>query len=478
MRRLPKGQKNISGLHIAFTRAYVHLALMTHMQKTEMTPDETLSFLLETCKKAGASDADARFGRSMGENVSVLNGKLETIERDESAAVALRCFYGKSQANVSGTDLTREGLTILATRCAKMAKASPEDPYCGLVAPDMLAHHRPEFDLSGDADYSPDRLQAEALEAEAAALDVAGIAQVDSCTAGWGQSESWFAATNGFREHHAGGSSGIGLSAVAQKDGAMERDYASRSSRRRADRLSPYEIGKLAGERTIARLGPTKLSSRKAAIIYDKRISASLLSAFKSAISGPSIARGVSFLKDKLGEQVFAKGMSIIDDPFRPRGMGTRSSDGEGLPVQETALIADGVLTTWLLNSPSARQLGLQPNGFSSTAFGDPPGISTSNLYMAAGELSVEEMMQQTGEGLIVTSMFGPSINPNSGDYSVGVAGIWYEQGAPAYPVSEVTIAGDLPSMFARLIPASDLEFLSSQDAPSLLIEDMTIAGT
>lgn len=432
---------------------------------------------METCKRAGASDADASFRRSEGESVAVRDGKLETIERDESAGVALRCFYGLRQASVSGTDLSREGLTVLAERCAKMAEAAPEDPYCGLIDKTLLAKEVPEFDLSGDADNSPELLEREALEAEAAAMAVPGIKQVASCGTGWSRSERWVAATNGFSAYKTGGSSGVGLAAIAEKDGAMERDYASRSTRRRADRLSPAEIGKLAGTRTLERLGPTKLSSRTGNVIYDKRVSASLMGAFVNAISGPAIARGVSFLKDKLGTQVFASGINIIDDPFRARGMGTRGHDGEGMAVSQSHLIENGMLSNWLLNSTSARQLGLEPNGFGGTAFGDPPGIATSNLYIENGEKSPEALMAETGEGLLVTSMFGPSINPNSGDYSVGVSGMWYENGEMAYPVSEVTIAGDLPSMFARLVAANDLEFLGARDAPSLLVEGMTIAG-
>ena len=258
----------------------------------------------------------------------------------------------------------------------------------------------------------------------------------------------------------------------------MERDYDSWSVRFTKDRPSAAEIGITAGERTVSRLGARKLKTQKAAVLYDRRVSSGLLGAFLSAISGPSVARGVSFLKDRMGEQVFADGIHIIDDPFRPMGMGSRSHDGEGLPVRETHLIEDGRLTSWLLNSSSARQLGLEPNGFSALGFGDPPGVTTSNLYLKAGAKTPAELVRDAGKGLLVTDMFGPSINPNTGDYSVGVSGFWFEDGEIAYPVSEVTIAGDLPSMFARLIPASDLEFRGTRDAPSILIEDMSLAGS
>jgi PmbA protein len=392
--------------------------------------------------------------------------------------VSLRCLYGQRQASVSGADLDVDSLKALADRCAKMAEIAPEDPYCGIVPSSALASNIPEFDLTGDEDATPEHLEAEALEAEAAALSLSGIQQVSSCGAGWNRGRRWVAASNGFSAYRTGGGSSVGLAAVGEKDGAMETDSASRYSRRRIDRLAPAEIGKLAAERTLARLGATKVGSQTAPVIFDRRVSSSLLNAFIGAISGPAIARGVSFLKDQLGTCVFAEGVSIYDDPFRPRGLGTRGHDGEGLPVSKKALIENGTLTGWLLNSAAARQLNLEPNGFSGTSFGDPPGIATSNVYMEAGKQTPSELMQTTGKGLIVTSMFGPSINPNSGDYSVGVSGMWYENGEIAYPVSEVTIASDLPTMFARLIPANDLELLGSRDAPSLLIEGMTIAGS
>jgi PmbA protein len=258
----------------------------------------------------------------------------------------------------------------------------------------------------------------------------------------------------------------------------MERDYDSWSVRFTKDRPPADAIGRTAGERTIARLGARKIETQKSAVIFDRRVSDSLLGAFLGAISGPSVARGVSFLKDRMGTQVFARGIYLTDDPHRPLGMGSRAHDGEGLPVAQAHLIEDGRLTRWLLNTSTARQLGLAPNGFAGPGFGDPPGVSTSNVYLRPGNQSPGALAKSAGRGLLVTDMFGPSINPNTGDYSVGVAGFWFEGGEIAYPVSEVTVAGDLPSMFARLIPASDLELRSTRDAPSILIEDMNLAGS
>lgn len=447
------------------------------MTKTELSPESILSTLIETCTKAGASDADASFGRSDGVSVEVREGKLEGIERSESQGVALRCFFGQRQASVSGSDTSPEGLKTLAERCVAMAKVVPEDPYCGLAPADDLATDTPHIDLEGDGEIAADLMEREAIEAEAAALAVKGVKQVSGCGNGWSSSERWVAASNGFAAHKKSGSTGLGLAAVAEKDGAMERDYESRSVRRLEDRPSAVEIGTIAGERAVARLAPRKIKTQTGAVIYDRRLSAGLIGAFLSAISGPSVARGVSFLKDQLGEQVFAEGVNLVEDPFRARGMGSRVHDGEGRAVSRKNLIENGVLTRWLLNGASAKQLGLEPNGQASGGFGSPPGVGVSNAYLEAGDQTPEELMAAVGKGLLVADMFGPSINPNTGDYSVGVAGFWFENGEVQYPVSEVTIAGDLPGMFKRLVPASDLEFRGSRDAPSILIEDMSIAG-
>ena len=450
---------------------------MGRMTDTDMTPETLLSYLIETCQSAGASDVDASFGRSEGVSVEVLNGKLEGIERSESQGVSLRCFFGQQQASVSGSDTSPDGLKALAERCVAMAKVVPEDPYCGIAPAADIAATVPVLDVTGDGERPADVLEEEALAAEAAALAVEGVKQVAGCGNGWSVNERWVAASNGFSSHRISGSTGLGLAAVAEKDGAMERDYESRSVRRVEDRPSPEEIGEIAGKRAVARLAPRKVKTQTGAVIYDRRVAGSLIGAFLSAISGPSVARGVSFLKDELGKPVFGDRINLIDDPFRVRGMGSRAHDGEGRAVSRTHLIENGVLTRWLLNGASAKQLEMTPNGYASGGFGSTPGVGVSNVYLEAGEHTPEQLMASVGKGLLVSDMFGPSINPNTGDYSVGVSGFWFEDGAIDYPVSEVTIAGDLPSMFKRLVPASDLEFRGSRDAPSILVEDMSIAG-
>ncbi len=438
---------------------------------------QILNDLITSCLDAGASGVDAAFGVSEGVGVDVRDGKIESIERTESQGVSLRCFFGQRQANVGGSDTSPEALKELAERCVAMARAVPEDEYCGLAPEADLAKDDLDLDLGGDAGASVEVLAAEAIEAEQAALAIEGVKTISGCGNGWSRSRRWVATSNGFSASKAGKTTSLGLAAVAEKDGEMERDYESRTVRYLSDRPAPSEIGAIAGERAVARLGPRKVKSQTASVIYDRRVSSSLLSAFLSAISGPSVARGVSFLKNHYREPVFASNVNIIDDPFREKGLGSRRHDGEGRPVKSSHLIEDGILTDWLLNGPSAKQLGLDPNGFASGGFGSPPGVGVSSVTLQPGETSRQDLMTGAGRGLLVTDMFGPSINPNTGDYSVGVAGFWFEGGEIAHPVSEVTIAGDLPSMFKRLVPANDLELRGSRDAPSLLIEDMTIAG-
>ncbi|MEM6535776.1 MAG: metallopeptidase TldD-related protein [Pseudomonadota bacterium] len=440
-------------------------------------PKSLLSDLIDTCLKAGASDADASLSVGEGISVEVREGKLESIERSEAQSVSLRCFFGQQQAHVSGSDIAPDALTTLAERCVAMARAVPEDPYCGLAPAEDLATDLPVIDLTGDPEPSAQALEAEAIEAEAAAMAVDHVTNTSSCGNSWNRSRTWLAASNGFTAEKERGSTSLGLAVIAEKDGEMERDYEVRTVRRLEDRPAPGEIGRIAGERAAARLAPQKVKTQTAAVIYDRRVSASLIATFLGAISGTSVARGVSFLKDSLGQQVFASGINIVDDPFRARGLGSRVHDGEGRAVSRQNLIEGGVLSNWLLNGASARQLGLAPNGYASGGFGTPPGVGASNVYLEAGMQTPDALMKQVGRGLLVADMFGPSINPNTGDYSVGVAGFWFEDGAIVHPVSEVTIAGDLPSMFKRLVPASDLEFRAGRDAPSILIEDMSIAG-
>lgn len=448
---------------------------MTHQDSPAYA--DLLQSLLADTLKAGADGADVRMSVNASLSVEVRNGELESVEREESRGIALRALVGRRQASVSGSDLSPAGLRALSDRVVAMAKLAPEDKYCGIPGASEIA--RDHVDLDMDCDDTPEapELERRAAEMEAVALAVPGVKQMSHSGASWSTGATWLAASNGFTARRTSGISSMAAVAIAERDGAMERDFESTSERRRARLKSPEWVGRVAAERATARLGARKIESQTAAVIFENRLSARLVGAFIGAIAGPAIARGVSFLKDKMGQQVFAKGVNLIDDPLRRGGFGSRAFDGEGRPVQRTALVDDGILTQWLLNGPAARQLGLQPNGFASMGFGDPPGVTTSNLDLQPGTRDLAGLMADAGRGLLVTDMFGPSLNPNTGDYSVGVSGFWFENGEKAYPVSEVTVAGDLPSMLLRAVPGSDLEIRGSTNAPSILIDGMQLAG-
>ncbi|MEM9013785.1 MAG: TldD/PmbA family protein [Pseudomonadota bacterium] len=440
--------------------------------------ESLLSTLLDDAKTAGAEAADAVLYQSVSSSVSWRLGKLEDVERSETQDLGLRILVGKRQASVSTTDHSRAGLKELAERCAAMAKAAPEDPFCGLAPSERLAAAPfADLDLGDYAEPSTEDLKARAAECERAALDVENVFNSNGAGAGYGEGKKWFAGTHGFFGETGGSSHSVSVSVIARDDNGMETDYDYDSKTHLVDLKPAAMIGKSAGERTAARLSPKKLASRTAPILYDKRVAPSLIGHLSGAVNGAAIARNVSFLKEKMGEKIFHRGVNIIDDPHIRRGAGSRPFDGEGVANSAIRLIDDGVLTSWFLNSGQALQLDLETNGRATRGVGGPPGSGSTNLYLEAGAQTPEALMADFSDGLFLTDMFGPQVNPNTGDYSVGCSGFWVENGAVAYPVSEITIAGNLLEMFAEATPADDLEFRGSTNAPSILISAMTIAG-
>lgn len=444
----------------------------------DLTADlsEAAARLIARARALGADAADSACTKSQSLSVSVRLGKLEGVEREESRAAGLRVLIGKRQAGASTTDLSPAALDALAERVVAMARAAAEDPWCGLPEPTA----RPPFlDLDLYDPTPPDiaALEARALQAEAAAMAVPGVTNSSGSGADWGCRGVAYAASTGFEGAYQGSSWGLGLSVIAERDGLKERDYDGLNVRRQ-HQLDPDAIGREAGSRAVARLSPRKLDSRTAPVVLENRVSSSILRFLVGAINGAAVARGVSFLRDRLGQQIFAPGITVRDDPFKPGGWGSHPFDGEGQAVAVNDIIADGRLTTWLLNSAAARQLGLASTGHASMAMGGPPGISTSNLTLLPGPDDLAGLMRAAGTGLLVRETSSPSFNPNTGDWSVGVSGDWFEGGAIAFPVSEMTVAGNMLDIFARLVPGSDLPGRSSTDCPSLLIDALTIAGT
>ena len=450
------------------------------MTETLAAPVSTdlLNDIVKAALKAGADAAEAVSADRRSLSIGVRNGKLEDVEREESRDLGLRVFVGQRQASVSASDLSPTTQARLVEWAVAMARLAPEDPHAGFAPEDRLA--RGPFinlDLFDPSERSAQTLEQVSAEAEAAALAVPGVARSEGGHAGWSSSRWRLVTSHGFDGAYEGSAFSLGVGVIAEKDGAMERGGESRSTRHLSDLPGAGLIGRTAGERAVARVGPRKIASTTAPVIFDNRMAGQIVSPAIGAISGPSIARGTSFLKDRMGQRVFAPGVTLIDDPFRPRGMGSTPFDDEGVAVEKRALFDDGVLTTWLLNSASARQLGLTTTGHASRGLAGPSGVSTHNLNMEPGERDLAGLMADAGTGLLVTSMFGPSLNGNTGDWSAGVSGFWFENGVIAYPVSEVTVAGKLTDLYLRVERGSDLEFRGGFNVPSLMFDAVAIAG-
>jgi PmbA protein len=438
---------------------------------------DLLADIVARARRAGASDADAISFESAAVSVGRRLDKPETLERAESRDLGLRVFIGQRQASVSTSDRSKAAVEALVERAVAMARAVPEDPYCGLADASMLARDIADLDLADSAEPPVEKLIELASVAERAALEVEGVTNSDGANAGWSHSDIALVTSNGFSGGYGVSGSSVSVSVLAGRDGQMERDYDFAQAVFFADLPDAATIGRRAGERVVRRLGPRKIASSTLPVVFDPRIGAGLLRHLLGAIGGPSIARGTSFLKDRLGERVFAPGIQIVDDAQIRRGFRSRPFDGEGVATRRRALVEDGVLTSWLLDTRSARQLGLTTTGHASRGVGGPPSPGPSNVTLAPGRVTPAALMGDIKQGLYVTDLMGQGVSLVTGDYSRGAAGFWIENGQLAYPVSEITIAANLTEMFQRLIPADDLEIKTGVDTPTVRIDGMIIAG-
>ena len=434
---------------------------------------ETMNLALN----AGATAAEAMVAESRDSSISIRHGVVEELEQSESRAVGLRVFAGQSSATIASSVLTKEARQKLAERVVAMAKLAPPDSYAGLADPQQLAQQQQDYDLVSKTYPSASELKKLVEETEAAGLAVKGISKSGGAGGSSSSSTTALAFSNGFAKSWQRTGFGLSISLVAGEGTSMVRDYYGSSANHFEDIESPAYIGAKAAERTVARINPRKLESQSVNVIFDRRVSASLLGHLAGAINGASIARGVSFLKEKLGQQVFKSNVTIVDDPHRLRGFSSKPFDGEGLPTQRRNFIDKGILTSWIMDLRSARQLNLQSTASASRGLASNPSPSTSNLHMEAGAMSREEMIRTLNKGLLITEFIGNANNAATGDYSRGASGFWIENGEIQFPVSEITVAGNLNQMFLNLTPASDLEFRSSTNAPSCLVEGMTLAG-
>ena len=439
---------------------------------------DVLTTLIAKAKRLGAEAADAILHEGAGISHIRRLGAVEKLERAEGYDLGLRVLVGKRQATVSSNDRSAAALDELAERALAMAKVVPEDPYCGLADPSELARQFPALDICDPVEPAAEVLLQRAAAAEETARAVPGITNSEGAEASWGRSRVALAASNGFAGSYESSGHQISVVVVAGEGTGMERDYEFSAAVYAGDLADASEIGRSAGERAVKRLRPRKVASQKVPIVFDPRVARGMLGHLVGAINGAAIARGTSFLKDKLGQQVMARGLTVTDDPHRARGLRSRPFDGEGIAGRRRDIVADGVLTTWVLDLRSARQLGLKSTGHAGRGTSSPPSPGPTNLFLAAGSVTRDALIGDIDQGFYVTELIGFGVNGITGDYSRGAAGFWIENGALAYPVSEVTIAGNLKDMFLNLTPASDLEFRYGVDAPTLRIDGMTVAGT
>ncbi|HZG10235.1 MAG TPA: TldD/PmbA family protein [Allosphingosinicella sp.] len=440
--------------------------------------EQRVAALVERARKAGADAADAIYIGDASTGVQVRLGELEDIERSEGEEIGLRFFHGRRSATVSSSDLSHEALAALVDRASAMAREAPEDPWSGLAPEALLLQGAgPDVDADDGADPAPTELKARALEIEEAARSVAGVTNSEGAGLSAGRSVIALATSHGFcRGYSTSGYSSSG-SVIAGAGAGMQRDSAQHSVRHYRDLDAPQVIGRLAGERAVARLDPVRVQSGAMPVVFDPRIGASLLGHLVSAIVGGAIARRTSFLLGREEEQIFAPGIVVRDDPHRPRGLRSKPFDGEGLATRPRDLVADGRLTGWLMESASARQLGLAPSGHATRGAGGAPGASATNIHMEPGSLSRAELLSGITRGVYVTEMIGQGVNPVTGDYSRGASGFLIENGELGPAVAEFTIAGNLLDMFRALTPADDLFFRRASNVPTLRIDGMTIAG-
>ncbi len=441
--------------------------------------DESLLHdVVAAARRLGADAAEAVGADRRALSVTSRDGELEEVEREESRDLSLRVFVGRRTATVSGSDFSAAAVARLVDRAVAMARLAPEDRYASLAPDERLARGPlPDLDLYDDHEPGAEALEALAREADAAARAGERVTNTDGGSASWGASHWRLVTSAGFSGEHRSSSHSVSASAIAGEGAGMERGGEGRSVRHRSDLPFPQAIGAEAARRAAEQLGARKIASTTAPVLFDRRLATSLIAPLIGAISGGAVARGVSFLKDRLGERVFAPGVTISDDPLRVRGLGSAPFDDEGVATERRDLVADGVLTTWLMNTSSALQLGLETTGHASRSGAGAPGVSVHNLTVHAGSDAPAALMAAAGAGLQITGMFGPSLNANTGDWSVGCSGLWWEGGAPAYPVTEITVAGNLKDIYARLVPANDLEIRGASNAPSLFVDALAVAG-
>ena len=444
----------------------------------ETAHQSLIAQLLSAAKAAGADGADAMLARGQSTNVSLRLGNVEASERSEDFDIGLRVFVGQRTASVSSSQLDDENITSLAERAVAMARLAPEDPFVRLATDDEISKSIPDLDIFDDTIPDTDRLKDRAAAAEEAALSHTGIKTSDGADAAHGIVDVLIGTSNGFLAGYKRSSHGVSTVVIAEKNGQMERDYEYSSAVYESDLQPSEDVGNSAATRTLARLGARKPKTGKFPVIYDRRVASSLVGTLATAINGSNISRGTSFLKDSLGKQIAKRGLNFVDDPLRPRGLGSRLFDGEGLAASRRIMVNDGVLTGWFLDLASAKKLGMKPTGNARRGIGSAPSPGASNFYIENSTINRDDLVADINEGFLITEMIGSSVDMITGDYSRGASGFWISKGTITQPITEATIAGNLKDMFMQIIAANDIDLRDSIASPSLYLDSLMVAGS
>ena len=430
--------------------------------------EDSLNLLLDTAKKLGAENASVMGNENTSINVSARLGKLENVERNESKSIGLELIDNKRKVTLSSTNINNHALIKLVETAMSMVKAVPQDEYCGLADKNMLYNGNLNLDLVDNYVPNNNNLLKNSIEAEDSALSIKGVTNSEGASASYSKNKFYLATSDGFFNFNEKTTYSYGISVIAGEGTKMERDYEYQSKVHYKELESPKNIGKIAANRAVSRLNPKKVKSNSVPIIFDPRVSGSLLSLFIGGISGQAIARGTSFLKNKMNKDIFKKNIQIIDDPHILRGQRSKTFDGEGIETKKNNLVENGQLKSWLLSSQTARQLNLKSTGHAG---------GVSNLYLSPSTTSNDELIKSIQNGFYVTEMMGMSFSQVTGDYSRGASGFWIENGEKTFPVSEVTIASNILDIYKMLTPASDLKLITGIDAPTVMIDKMIVAG-
>ncbi len=451
------------------------------MSTKKLNDKDIMNLLIDSAIANGATSADCVLSRSRGVSITRRLGKDENIQRYEDFDTGLRVFVGNKISSVSTNENSEQALREVAKRAVEMAKIAPEDEYSFIASKESLQNFPIQegifIDSYDSIEPSVDVIRDRASEVEDIALSVKGITNSDGADSSWGEGETLLMTSNGFFGSSKKSNHSVSVVVITEKNGKMERDYDYSSKVYGEDLKDGGKIGREAAKKTLARIGAKKPVTGQYPVIFDPRVSRSIASHFASALNGSSIARKTSFLKDSLNNKIANEAVTLIDDPFLKRGLGSRLFDAEGLGTSKHVLIKDGVLENWLLDLSSARQLDMLPTANAKRGISGPPAPGTTNLILLPGEASPESIISSISNGFYVTDMIGSSVSMVTGDYSRGASGFWIKNGKLSTPITEATIAGNLKDMFKTLKPANDLDFSHSINCPTLLIEDMTIAG-